>query len=424
MIQYIKEENTIKVKLLPCPIVINNGGGGEQSDWLEEDTESLAYIKNKPTNVSSFNNDVGYLTEHQDLSDYVKEENLAPVALSDDYDDLQNKPTIPTVNDSTITLTQGGTVKGSFTLNQGTDQTIDLDAGGISSVDWSDIQNKPSFATVATSGDYDDLDNKPTIPTVPTNVSAFNNDAGYITGIDSNDVVSALGYTPGTSNFSGNYSDLTDKPTIPDDLADLNDDSTHRLVTDTEKTTWNNKSDFSGSYNDLTDKPTIPSAGIPGGGNAGQVLKKVSATDYDVTWSNQSETLPSAYCTTAGGTAAKRANCSLYVTQANQYLQVLIGSANTYQGALTLNINSAGAKPIYINGTASSSSNYTLPNGTYFVFYDGTNYYFRTDGKLTMPNAAFSGSYTELADKPNILSGNSAPTSGQGSDGDLYLQLV
>ena len=212
MIQYIKEENTIKVKLLPCPIVIK-GGDGEQSDWLEEDTESLAYIKNKPTNVSSFNNDVGYLTEHQDLSDYVKEEDLAPVATTGSYNNLSDKPTIPTVNDSTITLTQGGTIKGSFTLNQSTDQTIDLDAGGVSSVDWDDIQDKPSFATVATSGDYDDLDNKPTIPVVPTNVSAFNNDAGYITGIDSNDVVSALGYTPGTSNFSGSYTDLSDKLT-------------------------------------------------------------------------------------------------------------------------------------------------------------------------------------------------------------------
>lgn len=38
-----------------------------------------------------------------------------------------------------------------------------------------------NLATVATSGDYDDLTNKPTIPTVPTNVSAFNNDAGYLT---------------------------------------------------------------------------------------------------------------------------------------------------------------------------------------------------------------------------------------------------
>ena len=51
------------------------------------------------------------------------------------------------------------------------------------------------------------------------------------------------------------YNDLTDKPTIPDELSDLTDDSTHRLVTDTEKSTWNNKSDFSGSYNDLTNKP-------------------------------------------------------------------------------------------------------------------------------------------------------------------------
>lgn len=30
-------------------------------------------------------------------------------------------------------------------------------------------------------------------------------------------------------------------------------------VTSTEKNTWNNKSDFSGNYNDLTNKPTIPS---------------------------------------------------------------------------------------------------------------------------------------------------------------------
>ncbi len=36
------------------------------------------------------------------------------------------------------------------------------------------------LADVATSGSYNDLTNKPTIPTVPTNVSAFNNDANYL----------------------------------------------------------------------------------------------------------------------------------------------------------------------------------------------------------------------------------------------------
>lgn len=38
-----------------------------------------------------------------------------------------------------------------------------------------------SLATVATSGSYNDLSNKPTIPTIPANVSAFTNDAGYLT---------------------------------------------------------------------------------------------------------------------------------------------------------------------------------------------------------------------------------------------------
>ncbi|MBQ9393329.1 MAG: hypothetical protein IJU18_04990, partial [Oscillospiraceae bacterium] len=129
---------------------------------------------------------------------------------------------------------------------------------------------------------------------------------------------------------------------------------------------------------ELGDNGTIPS-----GGNAGQVLSKNSATDYDVHWVNQTQNYPSAYCTTAGATAAKVASCSLWTATANSYLHVLIGAANTSAGALTLNVNSTGAKPICINGTASSGTNYTLPAGSYIVYYDGTNFYFRTDGKLT-----------------------------------------
>lgn len=41
-------------------------------------------------------------------------------------------------------------------------------------------------------------------------------------------------------------------------LSDLQEDATHRTVTDTEKQTWNSKSDFSGNYEDLKGKPTIP----------------------------------------------------------------------------------------------------------------------------------------------------------------------
>lgn len=38
---------------------------------------------------------------------------------------------------------------------------------------------------------------------------------------------------------------------VPKKLSDLQDDATHRTVTDAEKQTWSGKSDFSGSYNDL-----------------------------------------------------------------------------------------------------------------------------------------------------------------------------
>ena len=101
------------------------------------------------------------------------------------------------------------------------------------------------------------------------------------------------------------------------------------------------------------------------------------------TESSNSDTYPSAYCSTGAGTAAKTATCSGYVLLSKSFLHVIITNSNTSASALTFNVNSKGAKPIYINGTASSSSNYTLPAGSYLVYYDGTNYYFRTDGKLT-----------------------------------------
>ena len=40
---------------------------------------------------------------------------------------------------------------------------------------------KENLALVAVTGSYNDLIDKPTIPTVPTAVSAFTNDAGYVT---------------------------------------------------------------------------------------------------------------------------------------------------------------------------------------------------------------------------------------------------
>lgn len=125
----------------------------------------------------------------------------------------------------------------------------------------------------------------------------------------------------------------------------------------------------------------------------------------DCSWNLDSNTYTSAYCTTGASTAAKTASLSNYILKDNSYTFISISNANTAQSALTLNINSKGAKPIYINGTASSATNYTLPAGTYIIYYDGTNYQFRTDGKIpNLATVATSGSYNDLSDKPTIPS--------------------
>lgn len=229
-----------------------------------------------------------------------------------DYDELDNRPQI-----NSVTLT-------------GDLSSSDIGvADAVHTHSYDDLTDKPTLF----SGDYNDLSNKPTIPTVPTNVSAFTNDAGYITGYTETDPVFLASAAHGISSsdisawnsksdFSGSYNDLTDKPTIPTvnnatltiqkngtnvqtftanassnktanitvptKTSDLTNDSgyiTGYTETDpvflasaahgisaSDISNWNGKSDFSGSYNDLTNKPTIPDA--------------VSVTRYTTTGTN------------------------------------------------------------------------------------------------------------------------------------------
>lgn len=90
--------------------------------------------------------------------------------FSGDYNDLSNKPNIPT---KTSDLTNDTGYISSYTE---TDPTVPSHVKGISQSDITNWNNKSTF-----SGNYEDLTNKPTIPTVPTNVSSFTNDAGYLT---------------------------------------------------------------------------------------------------------------------------------------------------------------------------------------------------------------------------------------------------
>lgn len=120
-----------------------NGKGLSTNDYTEEDKNKLANIeagaqKNK---VNSVNNQTGNVTIN------------VPTKTSD------------LNNDS-----------GFITDYTETDPTVPDHVKNIKLSDIENWNNKSDF-----SGNYDDLNNKPTIPTVPTNISAFTNDKGYIT---------------------------------------------------------------------------------------------------------------------------------------------------------------------------------------------------------------------------------------------------
>ena len=120
-----------------------------------------------------------------------------------------------------------------------------------------------------------------------------------------------------------------------------------------------------------------------------------------------------AYCTTDGATQAKVASMRGYVLQSGATFPITFANANSYNGVITLNVNSTGAKNVYINGGVSSSSNKTLPAGTYLCRYNGSYYYIDTSYFVTN---ARNANYATTANKIRT----SAPSSP--SDGDIWIE--
>lgn len=128
-----------------------------QSDWDQATSTADDYIKNKPS--------------------------LATVATSGSYDDLSDKPTIPTVNNATLTIQKNGTNVQTFTANQSTNATANItvptktseltnNSGFLTSVATANIANKAVTAAKLAAG----------IVTM-TRTVLFNNSSGVTTNI-------------------------------------------------------------------------------------------------------------------------------------------------------------------------------------------------------------------------------------------------
>lgn len=131
-----------------------------QSDWNETNTTSDAYIKNKPTipTKSSWNYDDTYVkySAAQTLSDTQKSTARANIgagtsSFSGDYDDLSNKPTIPTVNNAILTIQKNGTAVNTFTANSATDVIANITVP----TKTSELQNDSGFKTTDNNTTYD-----------------------------------------------------------------------------------------------------------------------------------------------------------------------------------------------------------------------------------------------------------------------------
>jgi len=193
------------------------------------------------------NSGVAKILNKPDLSVYAESSNLAAVATSGDYNDLSNRPSIPAAQ-----------VNADWDANSGVSQ----------------ILNKPNLATVATSGDYADLQNKPTIPAAQVQSNWNESDSTNKAYIQNKPDLSVYAQSANLATVatSGDYADLTNKPTIPAAQVQSNWNESDN----TSKAFILNKPDLSvyaqsanlatvattGDYDDLQNKPVIPAAQI------------------------------------------------------------------------------------------------------------------------------------------------------------------
>ena len=276
-------------------ILGKSGGGGVQSDWAETDTKSMSYIKNKPE--------------------------LSVVATSGNYDDLLNKPTIPTLtseltNDSNF-LSESNlkTINGESIVGEG---NLEIQGGGRNT--WYGSQSQFDALTdseLDVNTDYyisgiipwEDI-NHPYIPTkvgdlendkeyTPLNqvrdeiinsIKVYDKRIQYVSEEEYNAMDQAGSLRDGTTYFiEGEY-------VIPTKTSELTNDS--NFLSESNLKTINGESlvgsgnlvinSFSGSYNDLTDKPTFSTVATSGSYNDLSDKPTIPDAQINSDWNSES----------------------------------------------------------------------------------------------------------------------------------------
>ncbi len=207
--------------------IVTRAAKGEPLSWDEVDANfvNLQTTADTPAPVQSVAGKTGAVTlakadvglsNVDNTADAAKPVSTATqTALDAKQDTLVSATNIKTINGNSLlgsgNLVVGGGSGGAVDSVNGQTGTVVLGASDVGAATTAqgalaDTAVQPGdLATVATTGAYADLSGKPTIPTVPTVVSAFTNDADYITAAGARSAVSATGslsYNSGTGVFS------------------------------------------------------------------------------------------------------------------------------------------------------------------------------------------------------------------------------
>ena len=363
-----------------------------------------------------------------------------PNLFSGNYNDLLNKPKIPTLiseleNDNNY-------------VNQAYVEQRITDVATSGEIDLSDYVTTAQLNTKADkvhTHSYEDLTEKPTLfsgkyadligkPTIPTKTSDITNDSNFVTTSQLNtkaDTIHTHSYEDLTDKptlFSGKYADLTGKPTIPTKVSELTNDSsfatTVQLSTKANTVHTHDYADlenkptlFSGKYIDLLDKPTIPSKTSELTNDSNFVDATALATKANLTHSHSYSDLEDkpilfsgAYKDLTGKPTiptkiSELTNDSSFATtsQLNTELNKKANTSHThvYSDILDAPVSFSGNYEDLINKPTIPTKVSDLENDENFATTSQLN-----SGLNTKANSTHTHSYTELEDTPTLFSGN------------------
>lgn len=318
----VENENRLIFKTLPFKMEVLEAMEAEQeipeqySTWSELLVQKFLQVDNKLAEVTALEEDL----EDKVQSGYFK---------GQDGEDGQDGQDAKINGVNTLTIEAGSNIN---LEQEGNTLTISSTGGG-------------SGGT----SNYQDLTNKPSINNVTLTGNKSLNDLGI--------------------QAAGNYIENEADPTVP---------SYVKNITQSNINSWNNKSDFSGNYNDLTNRPTIPAEVTE------NTVRGWGFTKNTGTYSKPQNGIPKTDLETAVQTSLDKADTALQAHQDISGKANKISVVQTSTSAIEINSNTfyKFGEVASLNITLASITDNTIYNEYMFEFVSGT-----TATTLTLPSS-------------------------------------